>query len=232
MKLGGMVGVLGIVIAVTVSGCWSPRPAQAPAAAIEHRDMLAAMERYLATPLGSTAGDRKRITAFVAESHDVEVVIEAAAVPFLADELDPEAQALLLAGFLAGNAAPQLRAGVRGDHLAAGVDGELAVYRALGASRWFEGRKVRSAGLDALLDLAQKGQLRAHLERMRAARPPTDSTTVTSARTVTRPGTAATAAETGEVDAGAPTPARPTPARPTPARPTSDRRSRSSTSGR
>jgi tetratricopeptide (TPR) repeat protein len=175
MGLGRVVGgVVVAVIVVGVMGCGSPRTAKAPASPVssEHRDMLVAMEKFLAAPLESSAAQWRDILQFVEKSPDIEIIIEEAALPFFSEDLDMEAKSLLLTGFIAGNAARQLRTGVPGNDLAAGVGGELEVYRALqaAASTTFQGRKVRSAGLDAFLDLEQKGQLRAHLERVRAAR--------------------------------------------------------------
>lgn len=176
MGLGRVVGgvAVAVVVVVGVMGCGSPRTAKAPASPVssKHRDMLAAMEQFLAAPLEASGAQRRDILKFVEGSADIEILIEGAAMPSMSEDLDEEAQALLLLGFIAGNAARQLRAGVPGNDLAAGVDGELKVYRALtaAASTTLQGRKVRSAGLDAFLDLEQKGQLRAHLERMRAAR--------------------------------------------------------------
>lgn len=173
MKLLGLVvvGVVGVIGVVGVGGCRSPQPVP-PVMAIRHPDMLAVMERFLAAPLEAAPGDPRRITEFAVQNHDVLIVIDQVAMPFLSEDLDPEAQKLLLTGFVAGNAASQLRAGVRRDDLVAGIDGALKVYRVLkaAAATTFRGRAMRSPGLDALLDLEAKGQLRAHLERAQAAR--------------------------------------------------------------
>ena len=166
-----MLGAMRLLalLAALVLGCGSSppvqRPGSSPAAKPEHREMLAAMERYLAAPLDASTADLARIHDFVLKDHDVEVVIDLAARPFFDDELDDDAASRLMTGFVAGNAAEQLRTGTRGDALAAGVDGELAVYRAVkaAAATRYAGKKVTSPGLDRLAQLAASGKLRAHL---------------------------------------------------------------------
>jgi tetratricopeptide (TPR) repeat protein len=141
-------------------------------AAPKHPETLAVMERYLAAPLDSAPGTLETIRDFVMKSSDVLVEIDELAVPFLDEDLDDGVKNLLMIGFVAGNAAAQLRAGTRGDQLVAGVEGELGVYRALKAiaATRLAHRKVLSPRLDALLELEASGQLRAHLERARVAR--------------------------------------------------------------
>jgi tetratricopeptide (TPR) repeat protein len=143
-------------------------------AAPKHPETLALMERYLAAPLDSDRATLDRIRDFVMSSSDVTVAIDELATPFVDEDLDDGVKNLLMIGFVAGNAAAQLRAGVRGDDLVAGVAGELAVYRALkaNAATRLAGTKVISPRLDALLELEASGQLRPQLERARAARRP------------------------------------------------------------
>src|SRR5690606_2936793 len=128
----------------------------------------ATMEGYLASPFGADEGVADRINVFAVESPDVQVVLEEAVAPFLADDLDPQVKKLLLTAFVAGNSASQLRSGVKRDDVAAGIAGELKVYRALqrAAETRFRGREVRSPRLDALLALEAKGQLRVYLDRV------------------------------------------------------------------
>lgn len=177
MKLLAFV-VIGII------GCGSARPAGPPRAgtAAKHADMLAMMEGYLASPFGDGAdADRAaRITKFALESHDIKVVLDETVVPFMVEHLDPEVEKLLLTAFIAGDGAAQLRSGVKRDDVAAGIAGELKVYRALqgAAATRFPGRKVRSPRLDALLALEAKGKLRVYFDRVAAGRKGADMETL------------------------------------------------------
>lgn len=162
-----------VIMVIGVTGCGSARPAQPPrsAAAVKHAEMLAMMEGYLASPFRAGAdsvGEAEQITKFAVESHDISIVIDENVVPFMGEEHELEIQKLLLAGFVAGNSASQLRAGVKRDDMAAGIAGALEVYRALlgVAETRFAGKKVRSPRLDALLALEAKGQLRVYFARV------------------------------------------------------------------
>jgi Tetratricopeptide repeat len=164
-----------VLAVIGVIGCGSARPAPPrTGAAAKHADMLAMMEGYLASPFGDGADpDRAdQITRFAVESHDIQVILDETVVPFMAEDLDPEVQKLLLTAFVAGDGASQLRAGKKRDDVAAGIAGELKVYRALqgAAATRFPGRKVRSPRLDALLALEAKGQLRVYFDRVAAGR--------------------------------------------------------------
>jgi hypothetical protein len=175
------VGVLGAVLDGAV-GFASPPPAPPPAATRtvarstatssgKHPEMLATMERYLTAPLSSDDALEK-IRDFVLQSPDVTIAIDELAVPFLNEDLDEGVKNLLMIGFVAGNAASQLRSGVRGDDLIAGVEGELQIYLVLKAlsTTQLKDKKVISPRLDALLALQGKGKLRAHLERAMVGR--------------------------------------------------------------
>jgi hypothetical protein len=175
------VGVLGAVLDGAV-GFGSPPPAQQPAAtrtvarstapsSVKHPEMLATMERYLTSPFSSDDALDK-IRDFVLQSPDVTIAIDKLAVPFLDEDLDEGVKNLLMIGFVAGNAASQLRSGVRGDDLIAGLEGELHIYLALKASSTtrLKDAKVISPRLDALLALQGQGKLRAHLERAMVGR--------------------------------------------------------------
>jgi tetratricopeptide (TPR) repeat protein len=144
--------------------------------------MLAIMERYLASPLDGDPDDLDRIRVLGERSPDILIEIDAPSLPFLAEDLDLGVKQLLLTGFIAGNAASQLRAGSRHPDVFAGVTGELKIYRALKAlaATKLKDRKVISAGLEALLDLEARGQLRAHLDQV-LARPRPASVTLAEA---------------------------------------------------
>jgi tetratricopeptide (TPR) repeat protein len=140
----------------------------------KHAETLAVMERYLVAPLDAEPSALETIRTFVMRSSDVMVEIDDVAAPFLGEDLDDGIKQLLMIGFVAGNAAAQLRAGAKGDDLIAGITGELRVYRVLkaNAASRLAGKKVVSPALDALLALEASGQLRAHIERARAASRP------------------------------------------------------------
>jgi tetratricopeptide (TPR) repeat protein len=177
----------GLALAlVVIMGCGSPAPAQAPKsppATVKHSEMLAIMENFLASPFADPP--LKKITEFVEQSHDVTVVVDVVTVPFVEEDLDEDAKGLLLAGFLAGDAASQLRSGVRGDDIVSGVEGALRIYLALKsrAATTLKDRRVVSPSLDALLEMQGNGQLRAHLERARSGGKPVErSAPVAAAR--------------------------------------------------
>jgi hypothetical protein len=181
-------------LAIAVIGCGSPPKsttvAAKTAAVGEHPEMLAMMERYLASPLEST-DDLDRIRDFAMQSHDVEIIIDEAAVPFLQEDLDLGVKNLLILGFVAGNAAAQLRARVRRDNVAAGIEGELRVYRALKAvaPTTLKDAKVLSPRLDGLLHLEASGQLDGYVERVHAQRKiSVGSSSPTAARHTDHPG--------------------------------------------
>jgi hypothetical protein len=120
---------LAAVVVVAVLGCGGAPVARAPnapapGAVVKYPEALAMMERFLAAPFADPA-DTERVKTFVAHNHDVLVIIDAAAAPYVDEDLDPEARSLLLSGLAAGSAASQLRAGTRGDDL----DGAEALYR-------------------------------------------------------------------------------------------------------
>src|SRR5262249_45885445 len=121
-------------------------------------------------------GDPERPTKiheFVEKSPDVEVVLNAKALPFIQEGLDPGVADLLLCGFFAGNASAQLRAGVKRDDMHAGVDGELKIYRALklrANDPPLKGLRLNSPGLNALLEMETDGKLRAYLDQVLAER--------------------------------------------------------------
>jgi Flp pilus assembly protein TadD len=165
--------ILGLV------ACGGAPPAQrtgaAPAGATpapvgKHPEMLALMERYLTSPLNTEDDVLEKIGDFVLKSHDVTVTIDPIAVPFIEEDLDEGVKHVVLVGFLAGNAAAQLRAGVKRDDPVAGVEGELAIYLILKAQSTtaLKDVKVVSPSLDALLEVRARGQLAAYLEKARA----------------------------------------------------------------
>jgi len=165
------------LLVITVLGCGSPPPAQHPAngatasSHAKHPEMLAIMERYLMSPFAD--GDAlDKIRDFTLQSHDVLIAFDELAVPFVEEDLDDGVKNLLVIGFAAGNAASQLRSGVRGDDLVAGVEGSLHIYIALKAlsTTSLKDKKVISASLDERLGLWSKGELRAHLERAMVGR--------------------------------------------------------------
>ncbi|HSK05361.1 MAG TPA: hypothetical protein VK932_29130 [Kofleriaceae bacterium] len=174
-----------VLVVIGVIGCGGARSERSPraATAVKHADMLAVMEGYLVSPLGDGADVADRIIVFAVKSPDVQVVLEESVAPFMADDLDPQIGKLLLAAFIAGNSASQLRSGVKRDDMAAGVAGELKVYRALlrAAETRFRGRKVRSPRLDALLALEAKGQLRGYFDRVAAGRKGAELLTLSTA---------------------------------------------------
>lgn len=138
-----------------------------PAPRASKAEILDVMDRYLATPFEGDAERPTKIVKFVTRSEDVEVVLSAPALPFLQEGLDDGVTQLLLAGFFAGDARAQLRAGKRADDIHAGVEGELAIYGALKARAGdpaLEGVKLRSPGLDALIDMRANGKLGAYLD--------------------------------------------------------------------
>lgn len=149
-----------------------PPPTEAPAPVGKHPDMLALMERYLESPLDGNGDDLRKIHEFVEQSHDVTVTIDRIAVPFLDEDLDDGVKSVVLMGFIAGNAAAQLRTGVKRDDVVAGIEGELAVYLILKAhsTTLLKDRKVGSPSLDALLEVRARGELRTWLETARAHR--------------------------------------------------------------
>jgi len=174
-------GILGAILDGAV-GCGSPPPAQQPAAtrtvarstapsSVKHPEMLATMERYLMSPFSSD-DELDKIRDFVLQSPDVTIAIDELAVPFLDEDLDEGVKNLLMIGYVAGNAASQLRSGVRGDDLIAGVEGELQIYLVLKAfsTTQLKDAKVISPRLDALLALQGQGKLRTHLERAMVGR--------------------------------------------------------------
>jgi len=125
------------------------------------------MERYLMSPFSGDGDQLDKIRDFALQSHDVVIAIDELAVPFLKEDLDEGVKNLLMIGFVAGNAASQLRAGVRRDDLIAGMEGELQIYlqlKALSTTK-LKDTKVISPSLDALLVLQGGVELRAHLER-------------------------------------------------------------------
>lgn len=156
------------------------------------------MERYLAAPFEG-AGDLDRIRDFAMQSHDVEVILDEAAVPFLQEDLDLGVKNLLIIGFVAGNAAAQLRARVRRDNVAAGIEGELRVYRALKAMAptSLKDAKVISPRLDGLLHLEASGKLGSYVERVHAQRKTGGGSSSPTASTLLRgPGEPAAATAT------------------------------------
>jgi len=174
-------GILGAILDGAV-GCGSPPPAQQPAAtrtvarstapsSVKHPEMLATMERYLMSPFSSD-DELDKIRDFVLQSPDVTIAIDELAVPFLDEDLDEGVKNLLMIGYVAGNAASQLRSGVRGDDLIASVEGELQIYLVLKAfsTTQLKDAKVISPRLDALLALQGQGKLRTHLERAMVGR--------------------------------------------------------------
>jgi tetratricopeptide (TPR) repeat protein len=165
------------LLVIAVLGCGSPPPAKHPgngataSSNVKHPEMLAIMERYLMSPFAD--GDvLEKIRDFALRNDDVTIAIDEVAVPFLGEDLDEGVGNLLIIGFVAGNAASQLRSGVRGDDLIAGVEGELRIYLALKAlsTTDLKDKKVISPSLDALLALQGKGELHAHLERAMVGR--------------------------------------------------------------
>jgi tetratricopeptide (TPR) repeat protein len=166
-----LLGVIACGGAAPAQRAGGPPTGAAPAVG-KHPEMLALMERYLESPLDGEGDDLKKIHDFVEQNHDVTVTIDRIALPFLEEDLDDGVKSVVLIGFLAGNAAAQLRAGVKRDDVVAGVEGELAVYLILKAqsTTLLKDRKVVSPSLDALLEVRARGQLRAYLERTRARR--------------------------------------------------------------
>jgi hypothetical protein len=167
-------------------------PPMAAAPGGKHPEMLALMERYLESPLDGDGDDLKKIHDFVEQSHDVTVTIDRIAVPFLEEDLDDGVKSVVLIGFVAGNAAAQLRAGVKRDDMVAGVEGELAVYLILKAlsTTTLKDHKVVSPSLDALLEVRARGQLPAYLARARARRDAGDAPAGNSASDHGAPGAA------------------------------------------
>lgn len=130
------------------------------------------MERYLMSPFSSDDDPLDKIGDFALKSHDVLIEVDELAMPFLKEDLDDGVKKFLMIGFMAGNAASQLRAGIRRDDLIAGMEGELLIYlqlKALSTTK-LKDFKVISPNLDALLVLQGRGELRAHLERARVRR--------------------------------------------------------------
>jgi hypothetical protein len=172
---------LGVLILVLGCGGGSPRTATAPdqtrpvaePAAPEpsaaHRDMIVAIEGYLADPAGTPEAVRARIVGFAIESTAVQIHIDEHVVPFMDEnDIDEELRNHLLAGFIAGNTATQLRVGVKRDDIHAGLAGALQVYRQVRAAR----PDLRSPSMDHLAELETRGQLKSHAERIRIGRQP------------------------------------------------------------
>lgn len=167
--------ILGVVAcggAPPAQRAGAPQPEVTPAPVSKHPEILALMERYLRSPMGTEEDDLKKIRDFVLKSPDITVTIDPIALPFLEEDLDEGVKNVVLIGFLAGNAAAQLRAGVKRDDMVAGVEGELAIYLILKAESTtaLKDRKVVSPSLDALLEVRARGQLRGYLETARARR--------------------------------------------------------------
>jgi hypothetical protein len=166
--------ILGVI------ACGGGPPAQragapqtgATPAPVKHPEMLSLLERYLRSPMSIEESELKKISDFVVKSPDITVEIDPIAVPFLQEDIDEGVKNVVLIGFLAGNAAAQLRAGVKRDDVVAGVEGELTIYLILKAQSTtaLKDRKVVSPSLDALLEVRGKGQLAAYLESARARR--------------------------------------------------------------
>jgi len=159
MRLGALV-ILGVI------ACGGARPTARPA---QYPEMLAIMERYLTSPLGMADGEVERIRDFVIQSHDLTVTIDEGLHRYLVEDLDDGVKNLVLTGFLAGNAAAQLRANVRVDQPLAGVEGELNIYLVLKAfsTTRLKDRKVISPSLDHLLAVRGRGELPAYVAQMR-----------------------------------------------------------------
>jgi len=115
--------------------------------------MIATIDQFLRDP---GAGDPQAILSFVRESPAVLVIFHQGLVahdPRLPDGTD----ALLVAGFAAGNARSQLVSGVKRDSPVDGVRGMLAVYAFLKSKN----AAVSSAHLDELAARAAEGTLEA-----------------------------------------------------------------------
>lgn len=171
-----------VLLILGVIACVGAAPAQrtgaAPAAATpgpvgKHPEMRAIMERFLRSPIGSQ-DDVQKIRDFALQSPDVTVEVDPIVLPFIEEDLDEGVKNVLLIGFLAGDAAAQLRAGVKRDDPIAGIEGELAIYLVLKAhaATALKDRKVISPSLDALLEVRARGQLPAYLAQARARRAP------------------------------------------------------------
>jgi hypothetical protein len=164
-----------LILGVIACGGAAPeqRTGVGPAgASVKHPEALALMEHYLTSPMDSDADVLNRIRDFVIQNHDVSVTLDPIAVPFVDEDVDEGVKNVVLIGFLAGNAAAQLRTGVKRDDPVAGVEGELAVYLILRAhsTTTLKDRKVVSPSLDALLEVRARGELASYLETTRARR--------------------------------------------------------------
>jgi hypothetical protein len=166
-----ILGVIACGGAPPAQRAGAPRTGATPAP-VKHPEMLSLLERYLRSPMSVEDGDLKKISDFVVQSSDVTVEIDPIAVPFIQEDIDEGVKNVVLIGFLAGNAAAQLRTGVKRDDPVAGVEGELAVYLILKAhsTTTLKDRKVVSPSLDALLEVRARGELASYLETTRARR--------------------------------------------------------------
>lgn len=168
---------LSWLIVVLVGCSSSPQsptsPAQPPVAKPEpaapnpHAEILGIMERYLVDPEGASRDEIARIIKFVTESSDVKVSLDEHVMPWMQEAgIDKGVATVVMSGYIAGDAAAQLRTRKKGSDLRAGTRGAIKVYRVMKAKR----PSLSSPSLDKLSELEVAGTLDAHLETVDAAR--------------------------------------------------------------
>lgn len=130
----------------------------------EEREMLDLIDNYLVSPLGAPEDMPQQIMDFVASSSKVLVVIDQQVVPWFTERIDDRLRQRLVAAYMGGSAASQLRSGQKADDVRAGIEATVRVYAAL------RRRGARSVRMEKLIELDAKGELRAHIDRLVAER--------------------------------------------------------------
>ncbi|HWO17965.1 MAG TPA: hypothetical protein VNO30_04290 [Kofleriaceae bacterium] len=147
-----------------------PGPASVPASQAQaqltpqEREILDLIERYLASPSEAPPDAPQRIMVFAATSSKIMVVLDEKVAPWVTEEIDDALKQHMLAAYMGGSTASQLRSGKKDDDLRAGVEATVRVYAAL------RKQGARSAQMEKLVELDGKGELRAHIDRLIAER--------------------------------------------------------------
>lgn len=133
-----------------------------------HDEILRSIDAFLDDPERAIDAEDSvlaKIIEFVKTSPDVMVVVDVSAAPWTGDDITMELNALLLAGYIAGNARAQLRSGIKADDIYAGTAGVLQVYRSI--KQRFH---VVVPEVEKLLAMEARGELKAHLDDIKQAR--------------------------------------------------------------
>lgn len=124
-------------------------------------EMVAKIDEFLAVPVEV---DAKELLERVSKDSKVAVMIPGGLMELISRPgVDEDATALLLVGFIAGDARTQYASGVKGDDLVAGLRGVLTVYASL---------NVSLPQLDEVAKHEREGTLPAWADAWKQAHPP------------------------------------------------------------